>query len=115
MRNARPVGVPGQQIRRREVGVKQLLGSRWVDLELKVTESGVKKSIFNSKSYDQMVTHGHNPDRPEMFIQFTRGQTMNFGMVNDPEIISAFNESAATLLRPGRKRQAGQEYHPLHH
>ncbi len=45
-----------------------------VDLELKVTESGVKTSIFNSKSYDQMVTYGHNPNRPEMFIQFTWGK-----------------------------------------
>jgi peptide/nickel transport system substrate-binding protein len=69
-----------------------------VDLELKIMEAGAWTGTYYSGAYDQMTTFGHNPNRPEMFIQFTHGQAMNFSKVNDPYINNLFLESAATLL-----------------
>jgi peptide/nickel transport system substrate-binding protein len=69
-----------------------------VDLELKILEAGAWTGTYYSGAYDQMTTFGHNPNRPEMFIQFTNGQAMNFSKVNDPYINNLFLESAATLL-----------------
>jgi len=81
-----------------------------VDLELKVMEPGAWTGTYYSGAYDQMTTFGHNPNRPEMFIQFTWGQAMNFSKVNDPYINNLFVESAATLLtEPERNAEMVRE------
>ncbi len=93
-----------------EVEMLQIIVAYWdaigVKCEMKVMEEGAKTGVFYSKTYDQMVTFGHNPNRPEMLIQFTWGQPMNFSMVNDPKINAAFDESAATLLTDPERNYA---------
>jgi peptide/nickel transport system substrate-binding protein len=96
------------------VDMLSILKAYWddigVDLELKVLESGAWTGIYYSGAYDQMTTFGHNPNRPEMFIQFTWGQAMNFSKVNDPYINNLFVESAATLLtEPERNAEMVRE------
>ena len=93
-----------------QVDVLQILAGYWaevgVDLELNVQESGAYNGLYYSGNYDQMVTFGHNPNRPEMLIQFTNGQPMNFSKVNDKKINDAFVESAATLLTDPERNYA---------
>ena len=69
-----------------------------VELELKVLEQGALRSISNKKDYDQMISCSTNPNRAEMFNQYTLGQDQNSSMVNDPYINELFDESAATLI-----------------
>jgi len=93
-----------------EAEMLQKIAAYWadigVDCELKIMEEGAKTGTYYSGAYDQMVTFGHNPNRPEMLIQFTHGQPMNFSKVNDPKINAAFEESAATLLTDPERNYA---------
>ena len=88
----------------------QILAAYWdeigVKLELNIQEPGAWSGLYYGGEYDQMVTFGHNPNRPEMLIQFTDGQPMNFSKVNDPKINDAFVESAATLLTDPERNYA---------
>ncbi|HEY96444.1 MAG TPA: ABC transporter substrate-binding protein [Dehalococcoidia bacterium] len=93
-----------------EAEMLQILAAYWaeigVELELDIEESGSWNGRYYSGNYEQMVTFGHNPNRPEMLIQFTDGQPMNFSKVNDPKINAAFIESAATLLTDPERNYA---------
>jgi len=69
-----------------------------VDLELNVVEMSAMSGIQHNKTYTQMVTHSSNSNRPEMFLMVTKGQEMNYSMVDDPYVNNCFDESAATVI-----------------
>jgi len=81
-----------------------------IDCDIKVMESGAMSGVSRNKTYTQMIWCSSNPNRAEMFNQYTAGQDQNNSMVDDPYINNLFEESAATLLtEPERNAEMVKE------
>jgi len=73
-------------------------------------ESGAMSGVSRNKTYTQMIWCSSNPNRAEMFNQYTAGQDQNSSMVDDPYINNLFEESAATLMtEPERNAEMVKE------
>ncbi|UCG54774.1 MAG: hypothetical protein JSV32_00720, partial [Dehalococcoidia bacterium] len=85
-----------------EIDAMSIVSDYWeaigVDLTIIPMEGGAKTSLVNNREHKAMITQGHNPSRPESLLQWTWGQTHNYGVINDPLINQAFLDSTATFL-----------------